>query len=84
MLPTGELTFWVDQFNCNINLESISIKVFMLLPSLLLQKPRRQSKAKEHSEKLAERFIILEKWWNYKLIERGKGYSETAMELQTK
>ena len=66
MLPAGkaaknfirELTFWLDQFNRDTKLQSIAMKVFMGIPSLLLQKPSRQSKAKEHHAKLEERFQL--------------------------
>ena len=66
MLPSGkaskqfirELTFWIEQYNKNTHLHGISLKVFMLLPGLLMQKPSKQSKAKEHNIKLNERLQL--------------------------
>ena len=66
MLPSGkagkqfikELTFWLEQFNRGTKLEGIALKVYMLLPGLLMQKPSKSSKAKEHAEKLVERMHL--------------------------
>ena len=62
-LPTGksgknfieEITFWLRQLNANTKLNGIAMKIFMILPSLLLQKPSSRSKAKEHSDCLQRR-----------------------------
>ena len=67
-LPSGkavkvfikELTFWLEQFNIESQYEGIALKVFMLLLSLLLQKPSKSSKAKDNLKKLKERL----KFWN--------------------
>ena len=66
MLPSGkagkafirELSYWLDQFNRDTKLKPVSITTFMVLPSLLLQKPSRQSKAKEHAAKLDGRLQL--------------------------
>ena len=55
-----ELTFWIKKFNSDTQFHGIALKIFMLLPSLLLQKPSKDSKAKEHLKKLEERL----KSWN--------------------
>ena len=34
-----ELTYWLEQYNKNTEFQGVAIKVFMTLPSLLLQKP---------------------------------------------
>ena len=44
-----ELTVWLKQLNYNLELNSIALKAFMVLPSLILQKPSSMSKSKEHS-----------------------------------
>ena len=44
-----ELTFWLKQFNSNSDLNSIALKAFMVLPTLIFQKPSVHSKSKEHS-----------------------------------
>lgn len=46
---TEELIFWLKQFNSNSALNSIASKAFMVLPSVILQKPSASSKSKEHS-----------------------------------
>ena len=45
----SELAFWLRQFNSSSQLNGIALKVFMILPSLLLQKPSAKSKSKEHT-----------------------------------
>ena len=54
----NELSFWLEQFNKNTKYHHIALKVFMLLPNLLMQKPSRDSKAKEHNEKLSDRMQL--------------------------
>ena len=44
-----KMTFWLRQFNSNSDLNSIALKAFMILLSLMLQKPSATSKTKEHS-----------------------------------
>ena len=66
MLPSGkagkafirELSYWLDQFNRDTKLKPVSITTFMVLPSLLLRNPSRQSKAKEHAVKLDGRLQL--------------------------
>ena len=65
-LPTGnasklfikELSFWLQQFNQGTEFQGIAIKVYMLLPSVLLQKPSANSKAKDHLAKLESRLKL--------------------------
>ena len=62
MIPSGkagkefitELSSWLNKFNNDTPLQSVALKVYMVLPSLLLQKPSRKSKAKQHSAKLSQ------------------------------
>ena len=57
-----QLTFWLRQFNSpKSKLNSIALKAFMSLPTLLLQKPSPKSKAKEHSECTSCRILL---WTN--------------------
>ena len=66
-LPTGaaakdfikELAFWIEQFNRSTDFQGIALKVYMVLPSLLLQKPDAKSKSALHLARLKER---LELW----------------------
>jgi len=53
-------TDWLKCFNNNTDFQGIALKVFMILPSLLLQKPSKTSKAKDHTKCLGERL----KLWN--------------------
>jgi hypothetical protein len=46
----GELTFWQKQFNSNSDLNSIALKAFMVLPSLILQKPSADPRVKNTAQ----------------------------------
>ena len=49
-------TFWLRQVNaCNSELNAVAMKAFMVIPCLLLQKPSKTSKAKDHSVCLSRR-----------------------------
>ena len=53
-------TFWLRQVNaCNSELNAVAMKAFMVIPSLLLQKPSKTSKAKDHSVCLSRRLIYI-------------------------
>ena len=54
----GELTFWLKQFNSNSELNSIALKAFMVLPSVILQKPSATSKSKEHTAAIERRLAL--------------------------
>ena len=66
MIPSGkagkefitELSPWLNKFNNDTPFQSIALKVYMILPSLLLQKPSRKPKAKQHSAKLSQRLTL--------------------------
>ena len=66
MIPSGntgkefitELSSWLDKFNNDTPFQSIALKVYMTVSSLLLQKPSRKSKAKQHSAKLSQRLTL--------------------------
>ena len=66
-LPAGQnskkfislMSYWVDQFNHDTPYMGIALKVVMILPNLLLQKPSKSSKTVEHQKLLNER---LQKW----------------------
>ena len=73
LMPTGntgkelisELAYWSEQFNKNTTFKGISIKLFMVLPSLLLQQPSATSKTKDHIENLTKRLAL---WKEGKLM----------------
>ena len=68
LVPTGKLgkdfiilmTYWLEQFNNNSDFKCIALKTFMILPSLFIQKPSKNSKVKDHIQKLQDRFEL----WN--------------------
>ncbi len=57
--PSGEFiklqSQWLSKFNNEDSFMGISLKVFMTLPMILLQKPSASSKAKDHSQALSRR-----------------------------
>ena len=67
-----ELAYWFEKFNKNTAFKGISIKVFMVLPSLLLQKPSATSKTKDHIENLIKRLALWKEGKIDELISEGK------------
>ena len=69
IIPSGksgkflQLSFWLTQCNEQAKLNGIALKAFIIIPSLLLQKPSAKSKAKDRSNSLGRR---LEVWENGK------------------
>ena len=70
MLPSGaagkafvkEITRIIDAWNCtSINLSDIALKLVMIMPAVLLQKPRFKSRSKEHSLCLKRRLELWER-----------------------
>ena len=80
MIPSGkpgkqfitELSSWLNKFNNDTPLQSIALKVYMALPSLLLHKPSRKSKAKQHSAKLSQRLTLWKEGKIDILLREGK------------
>ena len=76
-LPSGkasktfinELTTWVEHFNKNSEFQCIALKVFMVLPNLILQKPSKTSKAKDHLKKVEERMTSWKEGKIYELVQ---------------
>ena len=68
LLPSGQAgksfiklcTEWLNVYNNNSLYQRIAMKVVMVLPALMLQKPSRKSKTKDHVKVLEERL----KLWN--------------------
>ena len=62
-LPTGnaakafikELSLWLERFNRKTEHHSIALKVYIILPVLMLQKPSKTSKSQEYCKKLEDR-----------------------------
>ena len=66
MLPIGKVTKdfivlvteWLRSYKTNSSFQGLAIKVVMILPGLLLQKPSATSKGKEHSTALGVRLQL--------------------------
>ena len=54
------LAEWIQHFNTESELKGIALKVFHILPALLLQKPSKNSKAKDHLRCLEKRLAMWE------------------------
>ena len=69
LLPSGKagksfinlITEWLKNFNNGNSFQGIAWKVIMVLPNLLLQKPSKKRKAKEHSELLDDHMKLWKK-----------------------
>ena len=65
-LPSGragkafieELTFCIKRLNSNSDLNSVAFKAFMVLRTVILQKPSAASKSKEHSAAIERRLNL--------------------------
>ena len=94
LVPSGKqgkkfvsiLSYWLENFNKNTTFRGITLKVFMILASLLLQKPSRNSKSKDHIEKLETRITLWESGNITDLVKEGeniqKKYCRQKEELQ--
>jgi len=52
-----EITRMINEWSNETPLRGIALKAVTVMPSLLLQKPKRNSKAKEHTEVLKRRLL---------------------------
>ena len=50
-----ELSLWLERFNRKTEHHSIALKVYIILPVLMLQKPSKTSKSQEYCKKLEDR-----------------------------
>ena len=97
MLPTGkvgedfieEVTTLFKHFNDSSPFESISFTLISIIMPLLLQKPTKNSKSKEHVRYLEKRLYLWRKGHLEELLEEGrtiqsnfeKGYSDHKRDL---
>ena len=56
----GLMNFWLDQFNKETPWQGIALKVFMIIPNLILQKPSKKSKTKQHIQLIHDRLLLWE------------------------
>ena len=52
---TKELSLWLERFNRKTEHHSIALKVYIILPALMLQKPSKTSKSQKHCKTLEHR-----------------------------
>ena len=52
------MNFCIEQFNQDSPFMSVVLKIFMIIPNLILQKPRKNSKNSEHIKLLNERMDL--------------------------
>ena len=57
---TKELKTLLEHYNNNSDFQAIALDIFIVLPSLILQKPCKHSKAKDHCLKVEERMKLLQ------------------------
>ena len=72
----GEITRLLNAWIQDSAMKDITFKAIMVMPSLILQKPSRNSKAKDHSEVLRRRMIL---WQSGDLLRLFK--AETIQEM---
>ena len=72
---------WFDNFVVGNTFQGLSLKVIMIIPNLLLQKPSATSKSKEHSKALEGR---LKKWSEGKIQELWKDCHVVQNKLTTR
>ena len=71
-----ELTFWLEHFNKNSEYQYIALKVYFILPSLLLQKLSKKSKSKDHCRKLEERMNAWKEGRIRDLVREGRNIQQ--------
>ena len=85
LLPTGksgrnfilELTRLINAWVDNSAMKDISLKMIMIMPALLLQKPSRTSKSKDHSKALERRLSLWEEGRLTELLFEAETIQET-------
>ena len=84
-LPSGvagkkyikESTKLIESWNSATTLGEISLKMLMLMPTLLLQKPSRKSNSKQHSEYLNKRLNLWQNGNFDELLREGRAIQKT-------
>ena len=67
-----EMVKTINLFNCGNNLASVAITMLMIMPPLLLQKPAKSSKAKDHRMYLEKRLKLWTEGKISELVREGK------------
>jgi len=90
LLPTGNAGKWyidetvrlINEWLSNSPLKNIAFKAIMIMPSLLLQKPSKESKSRDHLEALERRRLLWEKGDLMNLFEESKTIQNNFPSLQ--
>jgi len=56
----GIMNYWLDQYVKDSPWANVALKVFMVLPNLILQKPSKNSKTRQHIQLMRERLELWE------------------------
>jgi hypothetical protein len=80
MVPTGaagqdfveELTKCINHFNLSTPMEEVALKLLMIAFPLLLQKPSKKSKSRDHVKYLKERLVLWREGKIHDLLRQGK------------
>ncbi len=91
-LPSGnagkrfirEVTRLVNSWVEDSSIKTISLKAIMIMPALLLQKPSRKSKSKEHTTALSKRLELWEKGDLFNLLHEGETIQKNLLSSKTK
>ena len=89
LLPTGAagkefiklITEWITHFNNGDAFQGLALKVIMILPNLLLQKPSAKSKSRDHTKALGLRLAM---WKEGKIMEILKECSVIQKKMKMK
>ena len=80
LLPSGQqgrkvitlLSEWLSFYNNNTTYQGIALKVFMVVPVIMLQKPSTKSKARDHVNALSRRMDLWQAGELIELLREGK------------
>ena len=80
LIPSGQqgrkviqlLSEWLALYNINTSFQGIALKVFMVIPALMLQKPSAKSKARDHVKILSQRLELWQAGELLDLLREGK------------
>ena len=70
-------TQWLKHFNENTTFKGIALKVFMMLPGLMLRKPYATSKSRDHSKALERRSSCGTRVNSLKFWEKGLSFNRS-------
>ena len=91
LLPTGkagksfidEITRLLNAWEQNSPMQSMVFTAIMVMPSLLLQKPSKESKAKDHSKALERRLTLWQNGDIDELLDEAEAIQHSLPELNT-